>query len=233
MQAYCCCNCDKPKQVSPGKRIILLRHGEEPKQKKIDKIQTEIGLNEQGAIRASLMPEIIEKLIGKEPFELHTYTHTVDDKPTARSFYTAQLIEKKVLYPKSSDIDQLIENIKKSEAKIIIVCWEHKEQINIMKKLIDVDVDWNKIADKIYKKLGKKYTLKSKQTIELKDITMTYCSEHYIEHNTKVRDYIIKPKDDISYGLVWDIDFDNKSYKVYPNYLIKKKGAVYKVFKYI
>ena len=92
------------------KRIIILRHGEEPKQKRLKHIQSEIGLSLQGVVRASLMPELILNLLGRnESFELHTYTHTITGVPMSRSYYTAQRLfempemSNKVLYDKSAE----------------------------------------------------------------------------------------------------------------------------------
>lgn len=220
-----------------SKRIILVRHGEEPKQKKIGHIQTKIGLNNQGAIRSALMPEIVHSLIGDESYELHTYTHILNNEPTSRSFHTSQLLKNQILYDKNDDIEQLVDNVKKSASSIIIVCWEHAHLPTIMARLIGVHSNWDHISKKIYKKLDKKYKLKSKQKINLKDITtIKYCSDEFLKENTKVRDYYIEPEEDIGYALVWDITYDVKKYKVYPSYLIKKckkHNKRFKIFKYI
>jgi len=223
---------------SSGKRVIVIRHGEECRKKKIEKIQTKIGLTNQGAVRTSLMPEIIHKLVGDEPYELHTYTHMEHNEPTSRAFYTTQLLETTpMLYEKSDDIKQLVENIKKSKAKNIIVFWEHNLVCHIMHQLIGLKPDWEDTAKKIYKKLGKKYKLMDKVMVNLADLNeIKYCSDEFLKENMEVRDYYIKPSDDISYSLVWDIDYGNKSYKVFPNYIIKKvkdDENAFKVIKYL
>lgn len=221
------------------KRIIIIRHGEEPKQKKIDHIQTIIGLNNQGVIRASLMPEVIHALIGDRPYELHTYTHILNNEPTSRSYYTAQLLTPEYLYDKSDDVEHLVNNIKQSASNIIIVCWEHTKIPKIIDRLISVKPDWDKTTKKIHGQLGKDtYEIKGEQKIDLKDITIKYCSDSIdiLYENLHARDYYIKPKEDVGYSLIWDIDYDEKRYKVYPGYIIKKckkHNKRFKVLKYI
>jgi hypothetical protein len=220
-----------------NKRILLVRHGEEQHQKRIEKIQTRIGLNNQGIVRTALMPELINKLIGNEPYELHTYTHLSKDEPTSRSYYTSQLLHHSVLYDKSDDIHQLVHNIKNSQANNIIVCWEHCEMSRIMHELIDIKPDYDHNAKKIFKQLDKKFKLKDITTIRLKDVKhLKYCSNEFLKQNTDTRDYYIKPDEDVSYALVWDINYDDKTYKVYPDYIIKKcknHKKRFKVFKYL
>jgi hypothetical protein len=220
-----------------SKRIILLRHSEEPKQKRIEKIQTRIGLNNQGVVRTSLMPELIHKLIGNKAYELHTYTHPFKDEPTSRSYYTSQLLQHQVLYEKSDDIHHLVDNIKNSKANIIIIFWEHCEIPKVIHELIDIKIDWDHTSKKIYKRLNKKYKLVEKKTVSLKDLKdIKYCADGFIKENIDTRDYYIKPNESIGYALVWDINYDKKEYKVYPNYLIKKcknHNKRFKVFKYI
>jgi hypothetical protein len=220
-----------------SKRIILCRHANEPKQKRIEHIQSKVGLNDQGAIRASLMPELINKLIGNAPYELHTYTHVYKNEPTSRAYYTSQLLANQVLYPKSDDFEQLVENIKKSTANIIVVCWEHCLISKIINLLIGKHPDWDHYTQKIGKQLGKKYKVKETQKIALKDIsTIKYCADVFLKQNKGVRDYYIKPKQDVSYSLIWDVDYDKKEYTVFPDYIIKrckKHHKRFKVMKYV
>ena len=219
-----------------SKRIILARHGEQSKQKRVESIQSKIGLTDQGAVRASLMPELVNKLIGNEPYELHTYTHTYEDVPTSRAYYTSQLLANHVLYPKDDDLEQLVDNIKKSTAKNIIVCWEHSLISKIINLLIGQHPDWDHYAHKIGKQLGKKYKLKDTQNVILKKIPIRYCADIFLKENLGSRKYYNKPKQDVSYSLVWDVDYDKKQYTVFPDYIIKKcknSDKKLKVLKYI
>ena len=122
------------------KRIIILGHGEEPhpKQKKINKVQSRIGLNHQGAIRALMMPELLKTLLGEAKYELHTYTHNKNNIPTSRSFYTTQFAKNKILIcDKSNQVDLLIKNVLNSKAQNIVICWEHTQIPLMLKQLID------------------------------------------------------------------------------------------------
>jgi len=223
--------------MNSGKRIILLRHCEQPHQKKIEKIQSHVGGTNQGMIRTYLRPELINKLIGNETYELHTYTHTYKNEPTSRAYYTSQLLLHHTLYEKSDDINELVENVKKSICKNIIICWEHEELCIIMNNLIGIKPTWSYVAKKMYNELGKKFKVKDKVKIELKDVEhLKYCASDFIKQNTKTRDYYTKPDEEIEYALVWDIDYEKKEYKVYPDYMIKKcqkNKNKFKVLKYI
>lgn len=217
------------------KRIIILRHCEEPKQKKIAHIASEIGMTNQGAVRTFMMPKLVHKLINDDAYQLHTYTHTVDNEPTSRSFYTCQFLDKTniVLYHKSADFHELVENIKASKAKTIIVVWEHLQIPKIIKLLIGKRINYEKTCKKIWKRMPKK----TSEKISL--LNVTYCAESMIKKNKQVRDYYISFEDDLEYSLVWDIAFDEtgsmlikKSLSVYPGFLIKK-GKKWKVLNYL
>lgn len=220
-----------------NKRVLLCRHGNECKQHKIEHIQTRIGLSDQGALRAFFMPEIIASLIGDEPYEVHTYTNPENGVPTSRSYYTAQLLDNIILYDQSEDIKLLVENIKKSKAKNIIVIWSHYFIELIIEQLIGLKPDWEKWAKKIYKQLDKKYTLLAEEKIELCDVKfIKYSASAYLRENRKAREYYDKPKNDISYAIMFDVDYNNKTYDIFPTYLIekcKKYCNRYKVSKYL
>jgi hypothetical protein len=216
------------------KRIIILRHGEEPINKKINHISSKIGLNSQGAVRALLMPEIINKLVDNDEYELHTYTHTFNDKPTSRSFFTTLLLQNKILYDKSSDIDQLVNNIKASKSNTIIICWEHLQIPIIIHKLIGISPDYNKISKTIYNNLSKNIKMIEEQKITYGDINnVSVCSHDYLEQNMRYCGNNIKKKRNVKYSLVWDLNLNNNSYNVYPSYIIKKCDGYFIVSKYI
>lgn len=225
------------------KKVFCLRHIEEPKNKKISKIQTHIGMNNQGVIRTSLIPELVQSLTQNNPYELHTYTHPAFKYPTSRSYYTAQLLlhdknisKNSVLYEKSDEIDKLVANVLNSKAEIVVIIWEHVQMTHIFRGLIGVDVNYNDIANDTYLKLGKEFPLKEKKTINLKDLPLIKrSSDTFLGKNLEVCDYHIEPKDDISYGLTWIIDIHEKKYEVCPNYIIQKSKNHknrFKVFKY-
>lgn len=219
------------------KRVIILRHGEEPKSKKYD--QSTIGLNDQGAARTLLMPEIVEKIL-KADYECHTYTHNVKGTPTSRSYYTCQLLKNKVtVYDDSDEIDKLVNNIKKSANNNIVIVWKHKlipdiinkltandKKSNGLKKIInklkkkEKKIDYDEIASNINKNL-KNYDLLGTKKINVNELTqIKYCSDNVLQNNQKVRKEYIKNDDDIEYSLVWDINLESKTYKVYPGYLV-------------
>jgi hypothetical protein len=199
------------------KRVIILRHGEEPNTKSYD--ETTIGLNDQGAVRALMMPELVQKLLGTN-YECHTYTHTIISQPTSRSYYTCQLLNNKVLvYNKSDDIDTLTDNIKKSENNTIIVCWEHKQIPNIIDNLIGKQqIDYNSVVSKIQLNLDK-YNLIKTSYININDLAkIEYCADDFLKDNKKVRTNYIE--DDMEFSLVWDINMDTNTYTTYPGYVI-------------
>src|SRR5438105_3207297 len=166
-----------------GKKVICLRHIEEPKNKKIAKIQAHIGMNNQGVVRTSLMPELVNSLTGGEIYELHTYTNPVNKIPTSRSYYTAQLLlhdqeiaKKAVMYLKSDEIDKLVNNVLNSTSKIIIIIWEHVQMANIIKSLIGADIDYNKTAKEVYQNLS----LRSQSDVRLRDLSLiTRCTDDF------------------------------------------------------
>lgn len=222
-----------------GKKVICLRHIEEPKNKKISKIQTHIGMNNQGVVRTSLMPELIKSLTGGEIYELHTYTHPFNKIPTSRSYYTAQLLlhdqevaKKAILYLKSDEIDKLVNNVLNSTSRVIVIIWEHVQMTNIIKGLIGADINYNKTAKEVYQHLE----LKSQFDVRLRDLPLIKrCSDDFLARNLSVCGYYIEPEEDISYALTWTVYPDEKRYEVAPNYIIqrnKNHKKRFKVFKY-
>src|SRR2546422_10707976 len=80
---------DKSNHIT-NKRIVIIRHAEEPTDSIEKKLHPIIGLTLQGALRAYLMPEFTSQIFNGEEFEVHTY---VDDdpetgQPRCRAFYT-------------------------------------------------------------------------------------------------------------------------------------------------
>lgn len=206
-------------------RIIIVRHGEEPTSKSVKDIQSEIGLTLQGAVRAYLMPNLIKKLFGDKPFELHTYSHNKHGKPTSRSYYTSQLLHlsnNTVIYDKSDEIDELVKGINNSKADNIVVCWEHSKIPVIINGLINTQPDYNECVQNIASKLNEKkvsnYTV---QTDQLNHIQR--CDPTVQSQNETVKYNHIDIKKDLEYALVWDVEYKGKHkshYDVYPNYLI-------------
>lgn len=201
------------------KRVIILRHGEEPNTKKYD--ETTIGLNNQGAVRTLLMPELVQKILGTD-YECHTYTNTIKGQPTSRSYYTSQLLNNKIsVYNKSSDINTLINNVKKSTNNNIIICWKHDKIPDIIDKLIGKQkINYKNVISDIQKNLNN-YKLIGTKKINTNDlIQIKYCSDNFTENNKNVRTNFISNNDDLGYSLVWDININTKTYTVYPGYLV-------------
>jgi len=229
-------------------RIIFLRHGEEPDFVKIsEKIKNRlkhedsiIGLTLQGAVRAYCMPTLIKKILGESKnFQLHTYTNYNHKEangkkcpePVSRSYYTSQLLRSSpnckntVLYNKSEDVYELVENIK-TNAKIydnIIICWEHGQIPLIIQKLLDLkkEPSYNKIVKKFFKN---KYEIK-KETIKTSDLSKIQRSANAMKKdNNKTKNELAKIKDDMYYAPVWDVKYNNEDNKgefnVYPGLTI-------------
>lgn len=218
-------------------RIILVRHGEEPTFHNHHDLKdkgSEIGLTQQGAVRAICLPKLIEKIIGKKKFQLHTYTHLDHNEPTSRSYYTVQnLISSKrcknlVLYNKSYDIYELTNNIKSASKiyKNIVICWEHKQIPIIVQNLLKLNEtpDYDTYVDKF----NNKSNLKEKQIVKNVD-NIKLCAKFISSDNHKVKTENINDKDDMSYALVWDINFSSKKFKVYPGFTIQPKSNSYLV----
>jgi hypothetical protein len=210
------------------KRIFILRHVEEPKQHKYAHISTEIGMTDQGAVRTSMMPELISRLVNGLPYQVHTYTH--GDPPVSRSFLTSQLLDAdKVLYSKSHDIEELVNNVRTSQYTNIVIIWEHLVIPKIIHLLTGKEVSYDKAVKKCYKKITIK---KQRKTTSIVGVPkLTFCNEIFLEKNKEARDYYINFRDDVAYSLVWDIQ--GHSLQVYPGYLIKRHGEKFKVFKYV
>lgn len=233
------------------KRIIILRHGEQATKlnKNIKKEDSEIGLTNQGVIRAYYTPYLIDKLL-HDIYEVHSYTHDKGIGPVCRSYYTAlplmshEKSEQFILYKRSSDIDKLIENIKNSKSKNIVIIWEHLQIPLILQGLLNLEKDkvpnYKEICKNIKKSLKNskcqdcKDTLSIKETIKIKPKinkkikNITRCNYHFQQDNNKVCDEFIK--NDIPYSLVWDVKLYNDnlqdSYNVYLGLLINNKSNV-------
>jgi hypothetical protein len=221
---------------------LIFRHCEEPKQKRITDIASKIGMTDQGAVRTSIMPKLVSDLIGNEPYELHTYTHTINDEPTSRSYYTTQLLKpaSRILYDKSDDLKKLIANVQRSEAPIIVIVWEHLKIPEMIHHLLRTKKlpNYEKTTKQIWKKLGgKQYPLVQKYQKSLPTTAdpIEYCSPEFTAENTDVRNYYIKAPDNIAYSIVWDLDLRTGVYKVHPGVLIKRvkdSPGLYQILKY-
>jgi hypothetical protein len=221
--------------MSKKSRIILLRHGEEPNfdhDHKLKKHDSEIGLTHQGAIRSHFLPTLVQKILGKKKYELHTYTHLKNDEPISRSYYTVQNLmlssqcKNVVLYNKSDNIYELVENVMSSSKvnKNIIICWEHSQIPVIISKLLDLETkpNYNKCI-KYANKLPKKKIVE-KNKISTSDIEYVQRCAKYIEkENDEIKGESVSVKGDMSYALVWDINMTKKEYCVYPGFTIKPK----------
>jgi hypothetical protein len=216
-------------------RIIILRHGEEPDIKKYKDIESSLGLSNQGAVRALTMPELVNKLLNNEQYEFYTYTHLKNKEPTCRAFYTGQLLNNpKLKCDKSSDIKQLVADVVKSKFENIVICWEHSVIPDIINELIGIKPDYDKEAEKISSKLDTVFIETEKTIIKKLQLErIKYCAEDFTKENLNSRNDFIELKDDIEYSLIWDIDLEKKTYKVYPGYLIDKKKNHFLVKKYI
>ena len=140
-----------------------------------------------------------------------TYTHTYNNEPTARSYYTAQLLNPTKLFRKSEQIHDVVQHIKDSNYDLIIVVWEHLEIPKMIHGLIGIQPDWEQHAKKVYKQLGKKYKQKNKHTLKVKNIIVKYCCNDLTKENEKVRGECSSPLKDVSFSLVWDINYNLKS----------------------
>jgi len=203
-----------------SKRIIIMRHGEKPDKAEFTDDENYIGLTNQGAIRAFMMPTIVKNIIGSNPYSFYTYTHIINTEPTARSYYTGQLLSNRNTACDTSDeIDKLVQLVTADPSEIIIICWIHTRISDIINALIGISIDFDTICSNIYNNLpDEKTTVK----IKLDQISaIQYCANNFLSDNLQGRDYDIKKKKDIEYALVFDIDYINKSYQVYPNIIIE------------
>lgn len=229
-----------------NKRIILIRHGEQATtlNRNIKEEDSEIGLTIQGAIRAYYLPHLIDILLDNK-YELHTYTHDKGIGPVSRSYYTVlplmstEKCQHVILYKKSDDINELVANIKSSISKFIVVCWEHLQIPNIVKKLLNLNKEETPNYNKICKRL--KYKFKNNKIEEMERIKIkpkifkkikkiTRCNYHLTNDNNKIKNEFIK--NDIPYSLIWDIESynnnnnnDNKCI-IYPGLIVKNKSKV-------
>ena len=197
-------------------KIILVRHGEEPKNKKYLNILSHIGLTYQGATRAYLMPRLIEQVVKNNKYEVHTYTHSENDIPTSRSYYTVGLLNaKRVFYKKSDNINELVKNIKNSKSKYIVVCWEHGEFKNIITKLIGKKINYNDVVEDLKKansnNMGKTFD------VELRDLRyISRCSVEYSFQNEECK--FDTEEDDMMFAPVWLLNLDKKKLKVFAGF---------------
>lgn len=212
------------------KRIIILRHGEKPDRHEYKDIESHLGLVNQGAVRAFLMPKLIKKLIGDEKYNFYTYTDSVSNIPTCRAFYTGQLLENRNdNFNKSSQTGELVNAISNDPSNTIIVCWEHDVIPDIIKQLINQDIDFKTVCKQVQKNKGEK---RSEVTVSLDQLDgIKYCSDDYLKENKKARNYVIDKNDDVAYSLVFDINGSNLN--VYLGMLVVADGDNFRAKFYV
>lgn len=220
-------------------RIILLRHGEEPKFKDVEGKEKHqlshedslIGLTLQGAARAYYMPRLIKKIIENNKFQLHTYTnydHIEEnghkcEAPVSRSYFTTQLLQSSpncssiVLYNKSQNIYELVRNLEDNikTHKYIIVCWEHTQIPIIVQKLLNLEHEPN--YDNTVKDIGSKLDKikkKEKYVTNKQLASIVRCANDLKEDNEKIKNEAINLEDDLYYAPVWDLKFNNKKKEI-------------------
>ncbi len=224
-----------------SKRIIFLRHGEQPtlkdtefdkdEIKKLEHEDSSIGLTLQGSIRAYMMPKLINKLFGKKAkYQIHTYTNCKDDEPVARAYYTTQLLRQDqrcssvILYNKSENIYELVENLKNSKSKNIIVCWEHGRIPKILKQLLALkeEPDYGKITKGFNKK---SYKLSTKKVTTDKLAIIQRCAPKLLNDNILTQDELITDEKELEYAPIWDVNLLKNKYSVYPGLTINKSAG--------
>ncbi len=204
-----------------NKRVILIRHGEEIDSRKVQKIESSIGLNHQGAIRAELLPNLVKALFGPEgSVAIHVYRHMKNGEPTSRSYYTAQKYVVSFEYELSTEIDKVVENICKSDRPNHLVIWEHHLIPHIIERLVGIEVDYTSAVEKIQRMAKKIEPTKIK--VNVKDLTVKYCASYREEENRKFRGYLTSKKRSWEFAVTWEIKCGEVS--VYPNFVTRSSG---------
>lgn len=201
------------------KRIFIIRHGE-----KADSTESDLGLTNQGVARAFLIPNLINSLIYTADYSFYVYANIKDGQPTSRSYYTAQLVtNKNYTCDKKTDIDQLVQLVVNDPTPNIFICWEHSVIPTIIERLIGVTVDYKALSKQLHKQLTSDVM---KIKIKTSDIdNLQYCASDYLADNLKTRDYVVDPKRDVGYSLVFDIDYNSRKLEVYPGIIIDTEDA--------
>jgi hypothetical protein len=211
------------------KRILIVLHGEEPKGKSTSGIKPRIGLSVQGAVRAYLLPEMIKRVFGDEPYEVHTYDNKKSGKPVSRSYFTVKSLAKRatiVTQAKSDDVDGVVKAIKASKASNILVSWKGTRIPSIIKKLLnnvtkpDYDIEEPRFAKLLD---PSKATLRTVSEAEVEHIEL--CSSQYRKANESAKHAVSKTKKEVKHSIVWDLTYDpqnpsNNSYRTFANYVI-------------
>ncbi|AYV77785.1 MAG: hypothetical protein Edafosvirus1_116 [Edafosvirus sp.] len=201
-------------------KIVTVRHFEEESNKEYKDISSHIGGTIQGAVRASLMPQLVHKLFGDEEYELHTYTNDVNNVPTSRSYYTVQLLKpaEKKLYSKSSNVDDLIKAVKETKYKNVLICWEHGEFPDIIKGLCGVKTNYDDTVNDLKKK-NKKNRIYPTKTFKVatKDVlNIVRSAPEYVVQNDATKMDLVD--DSFAYSPIWQFTLNVKSVSVFAGY---------------
>lgn len=219
--------------MSHMKRILIILHGEEPKGNSVSGIKPRVGLSQQGAVRAHMLPKMISKYFGENPYEIHTYTNCKAGHPVSRSYFTVKSVADNdpnatlQLYPKSESVDELLKGLRNSKSKHILVSWKSTKIPGIIKKLLDVEKPEYDDMENAMDKMISEGSFQ-KHIVYPKDIAhIEVCDAKYKSQNESAKRKISDRDKEIKHCIVWDLKYfgskhPDNSYSIFASFMINR-----------